>query len=178
MLLNGTVLLAQQVSTYNSGEIRMTSSSNLMDNLSRTKDFTVLVSMVECAGLSETFRGSGPITLFASNNRAFEKLPAGAVDTLLKPNHKSDLVRLVLSHAVADRLTIKEIAAQIKANNGQATFTTMGGTKLVARININRNIVLTDEDGGESIISKFDIAQSNGVLHIVSSVLMSKPKGL
>jgi len=149
-----------------------------MDNLSRTKDFTVLVSMIEGAGLSETFRGSGPITLFASNNRAFEKLPAGAVDTLLKPNHKSDLVRLVLSHAVADRLTIKEIAAQIKANNGQATFTTMAGTKLIARINVNRNIVLTNENGGESIISKFDIAQSNGVLHMISSVLMSKPKGL
>src|SRR5471030_2061302 len=114
MLLNGTVLLAQQVSTYNSGEIRMTSSSNLMDNLSRTKDFTVLVSMIEGAGLSETFRGSGPITLFAPNNRAFEKLPAGAVDTLLKPNHKSELNSLILSHAIADRLTIKDIAAQIK----------------------------------------------------------------
>jgi uncharacterized surface protein with fasciclin (FAS1) repeats len=178
MLLKGTLLFAQQTNTYSSGEIRMTSSNNMMDNLNRSRDFTVLVSMIEGAGLSETFRGSGPITLFAPNNRAFEKLPAGTVDTLLKSDHQSDLVHLILSHAVAGGLTIKEITAQIRANNGQATFTTMAGTKLVARINASRNIVLTDENGGESIISKFNVPQSNGVLQIINSVLTPKPKGL
>ena len=177
-LVNGTFLFAQEINSYGSGEIKMASSGSMLDNLSRSKDFTILVSMINNADLAETFKGAGSVTLFAPNNRAFEKLPAGLVDTLLKPNHKSELSYLILSHAVAGRLNIRQIIAQIKTGYGQATFITMAGTRLVARVNASRNIVLTDENGGESIISKFDIAQSNGVLHVLNSVLMPKPKGL
>src|SRR5665213_2984492 len=116
LLLNGTALLAQQTGMNNSGAIRMIPSYNIMDNLNRSKDFTVLVSMIEGAGLSDTFKDLGPFTFFAPNNRAFEKLPAGTVDTLLKSSHKTELNYLILSHTIAGRLTIKEIAAQIRTN--------------------------------------------------------------
>lgn len=169
ILLNGALLFAQR--TINNPHESMRPSGDMIENLDRAKDFTILLSAINQAGLTQTFKG-GPVTLFAPNDQAFSKFPKERLDTLLKPNHAAGLNYLLLSHIIAGRLTIKDIAAKIKANNGQAIFTTLAGSKLVARINGNRNIVLTDENGGESVISRFDLQQSNGILHIINTVLM------
>ncbi|HWZ02798.1 MAG TPA: fasciclin domain-containing protein [Mucilaginibacter sp.] len=155
---------------------KMTSSNDIIENIAQSQEYTTLVSVIEDAGLTETFKSKGPITVFAPTNKAFEKLPAGELDTLIKPNHKDELSYLLTYHAIAGRLTAHDIERKINANNGEATFTTLAGTKLTAKIDENRNIVLIDENGGQSIISKFDIPQSNGILHIVTSVLVPKAK--
>jgi uncharacterized surface protein with fasciclin (FAS1) repeats len=191
LLLSGSVLLAQSNTTDSPvidsvkskwGKVKivdgaeMTSSNDIVENIAQSKEYTTLASVIGNAGLTETFKSKGPITVFAPTNQAFDKLPAGQLDTLLKPNHKLDLSYLLTYHAIAGRLTARDIARKINANNGEAEFTTIAGSKLTAKIDGNRNIVLVDENGNESIISKFDIPQSNGILHIVTAVLMPKPK--
>jgi len=193
LVLNSVVVFSQTTTVVNPvndtvkakwGKIKivdgtkMISSNDIIENIAQSQEYTTLVTVIEDAGLTETFKSKGPITVFAPTNKAFEKLPAGALDTLLKPNHKDDLSYLLTYHAIAGRLTARDIARKINANNGEATFTTLAGTKLTAKIDKNRNIVLIDENGGESIISKFDIQQSNGILHIVTSVLVPKPKAI
>ena len=191
LLLSGSVLLAQSNTTDSPvidsvkskwGKVKivdgaeMTSSNDIVENIAQSKEYTTLASVIGNAGLTETFKSKGPITVFAPTNQAFDKLPAGQLDTLLKPNHKLDLSYLLTYHAIAGRLTARDIARKINANNGEAEFTTIAGSKLTAKIDGNRNIVLVDENGNESIISKFDIPQSNGILHIVTAVLMPKPR--
>jgi len=193
LLLSGSVLLAQSNTTDSPvidsvkskwGKVKivdgaeMTSSNDIVENIAQSKEYTTLVSVIEDAGLTETFKSKGPITVFAPTNQAFDKLPAGQLDTLLKPNHKLDLSYLLTYHAIAGRLTARDIARKINANNGEAVFTTIAGSRLTAKIDVNRNIVLVDENGNESIISKFDIPQSNGILHIVTSVLVPKPRAI
>jgi len=158
--------------------VAMISSNNIIENITLSKEYSTLVTAIEDAGLTETFKSKGPITFFAPTNQAFEKLPAGELDTLLKPNHKLDLNYLITSHAIVGRLTVKDIQHKINSNNGEATFRTIAGTTLTARIDSNRNIVLIDDNGGQSIISKFDIQQSNGMLHIVNAVLVPKTKNI
>ena len=193
LLLSGSVLLAQGTAEVSPvidsvkakwGKVKivdgatMTSSNDIIENITQSKEYTTLVSVIENAGLTETFKSKGPITVFAPTNEAFDKLPAGALDTLLKPRHKLDLSYLLTYHAIAGRLTARDIARKINANNGEAIFTTIAGSKLTAKIDANRNIVLVDESGNESVISRFDIQQSNGILHIVTSVLVPKPKAI
>ena len=193
LLLSGSVLLAQSKTTKNQvkdtvkanwGKVKIvdgaeiTSSNDIIENITQSKEYTTLVSVIEDAGLTETFKSKGPITVFAPTNQAFDKLPAGELDTLMKPNHKLDLSYLLTYHAIAGRLTAHDIARKINANNGEAVFTTIAGSKLTAKIDENRNIVLVDENGNESIISKFDIPQSNGILHIVTAVLVPKPRAI
>lgn len=156
----------------------MVSSNNIIENIALSNEYSVLVTAIEDAGLTETFKSKGPITFFAPTNQAFEKLPAGELDTLLKPSHKLDLNYLITSHAIVGRLTVKDIQRKINSNNGEATFRTIAGTTLTAKIDANRNIVLMDDNGGQSIISKFDIQQSNGMLHIVNAVLVPKTKNI
>ena len=190
-VLNGAVLFAQKTAIVNPvndtlrakwGKIKivdgaaMISSNDIIENMALSKEYTVLINAIEEAGLTETFKSKGPITIFAPTNQAFDKLPSGQLDTLLKPSHKLDLNYLLTYHAVAGRLSARDIAKKINSNNGEATFTTIAGTKLTAKIDTNRNIVLIDENGGESVISKFDIQQSNGLLHIVNAVLVPKAK--
>ncbi len=192
-VLTGFVLFAQQTTTVNPvndtvkakwGKIKivdgtaMISSNDIIENITQSKEYSVLVTAIEDAGLTETFKSKGPITVFAPTNLAFEKLPAGELDSLLQPKHKYDLSYLLTYHAIAGRLTARDIARKINSNNGQATFTTLAGSKLTAKIDENRNIVLIDENGGQSIVSKFDIQQSNGMLHIVSAVLVPKPRAI
>jgi len=156
----------------------MKSTDDFIENMTSSKDYTILVSAIEDAGLTQTFKSKGPITLFAPTNQAFGKLPAGKLDSLLKPDHKFDLSYLLTYHAVSGRLTAKDIEKKINSNNGEAIFTTIAGSKLTAKIDTNRNIVLIDENGGECIVSKFDIQQSNGLMHIVNSVLVPKIKAI
>jgi uncharacterized surface protein with fasciclin (FAS1) repeats len=191
LFLNATFLFAQQttvtapvIDTVKAkwGKIKivdgtaMISSNDFIENMALSKEYTVLVNAIDAAGLTETFKSKGPITVFAPTNQAFDKLPAGELDTLLKPGHKFDLNYLLTYHAIAGRLTARDIERKINSNNGEASFTTIAGSKLTAKIDANRNIVLIDENGGESIISKFDIQQSNGLLHIVNAVLVPKTK--
>ncbi len=156
----------------------MTSSNDIVENINLSKDYSLLVTAIEDAGLTQTFKSKGPITFFAPTNQAFSKLPAGEMDTLLKPSHKYDLNYLITYHAIAGKLTVKDIQRKINANKGEATFRTIAGVILTAKIDVNRNIILIDENGGESVISNFDIQQSNGIMHIVSSVLVPKTKVL
>ena len=193
LVFNGLLLYAQKTTVVNPvidtvkakwGKIKivdgtaMVSSNDIIENMTLSKEYTVLINAIDEAGLTETFKSKGPITVFAPTNQAFDKLPAGQLDTLLKPSHKLDLNYLLTYHAIAGRVTARDIAKKINSNNGLATYTTIAGSKLTARIDTNRNIVLVDENGGESIISKFDIQQSNGLLHIVNSVLVPKTKAI
>jgi len=154
----------------------MSSSKDIIENISAAPEFSVLTYALKTAELTDFFKGPGPVTLFAPTAKAFAKLAAGQLDTLLLPPHKAELVNLLNYHAIAGKVSSKNIISQIKANNGQATFTTLSGGILTARINENRNIVLTDESGGQSVISIFDIQQSNGMIHVVTAVLTPKSK--
>jgi uncharacterized surface protein with fasciclin (FAS1) repeats len=154
----------------------MISSNNIIENMELSKEYTTLITVIADAGLTETFESKGPITLFAPTNQAFAKLPAGQLDTLLKPEHKLELNYLITTHAIAGRLSAKDIAHKINSGKGMATFTTIAGSKITAKIDTNRNIILIDENGGQSIISKFDILQSNGMVHVVTAVLVPKTK--
>jgi len=191
LVLNGTILYAQKVPVSNPvvdsvkakwGKVKlidgvpMISSNDIIENITLSAKYSVLLKAIDDAGLTETFKSKGPITVFAPDNQAFDKLPAGKLDTLLLPAHKYDLSYLLTYHAIAGRITAKEISKKISSNNGKATFTTISGGKLTAKIDSNRNIVLIDENGGQSIINHFDIPQSNGLLHTVKAVLVPKIK--
>jgi uncharacterized surface protein with fasciclin (FAS1) repeats len=153
----------------------MSSSKDVIDNISASPEFTVFVKAINAAGLAENLK-TAPITVFAPTDQAFSSLPPGVVDTLLLPAHKSNLVNLINYHTIQGKVTSKDLERQIKAGNGKASLTTLAGGTLIARINENRNIVLTDENGGESIITRLDIEQSNGMLFIVNAVLQRKAK--
>jgi len=150
----------------------MSPLKTIQENIAASPNFSTLASII-LADTTNTFNGN-PITVFAPDNKAFSKLPAGTVDTLLLPNHKADLLNLIKYHAIAGKVTSKDIERQIKSANGQTTFTTLSGRTLTAKINENRNIVLVDENGGQSIISRLDIQQSNGTLFVVTQVLLPK----
>lgn len=154
----------------------MMPANDIIGNIARSKELSLFFKAIQAAGLNETFKSTGPITVFAPDDEAFKKLPPGKLDTLLKPEHKFDLIAILTYHAIAGKITSKNIAQQISSNNGLATFTTLAGSKLTAKLDANRNIVLIDENGGQSIISRFDLEQSNGLIHIINSVLIPKAK--
>jgi uncharacterized surface protein with fasciclin (FAS1) repeats len=150
----------------------MNPMKTVQENISASSNFSALTSII-LADTTNTFNGN-PITVFAPDNKAFNKLPAGTVDTLLLPAHKADLLMLIKYHVIGGKITSKDIERQIKNGNGQASFTTLSGRTLTAKINENRNIVLTDENGGQSVLSRLDIPQSNGILYVVTQVLLPK----
>lgn len=154
----------------------MAANLNIIQNVARVKDYSTLLSAIKTAGLTETFESKGPLTIFAPTNSAFEKMPAGKLDSLFKPENKYQLSSLVTYHAIAGKVSIKDIYRNIREHKGTAAFITLAGSKLAATIDNNRNIVLTDECGGQCIISQFDVAQSNGMLHVVNSVFVPKSK--
>lgn len=180
LVVNSSVVFAQKTDSATSkpGKARnvdgslMSSSKTVQQNILASPNFSALASIIQ-GDTTNSFSGN-PITVFAPDNKAFSKLPAGTVDTLLLSTHKSDLLLLIKYHAIAGKVTSTDLQRQIKAGNGQATFTTLSGRTLTARINENRNIVLTDENGGQSILSRLDIQQSNGVLHVITQVLLPK----
>ncbi|MGZ3945467.1 MAG: fasciclin domain-containing protein [Mucilaginibacter sp.] len=183
LFFNVSVVFAQKADSVSAktGKVKnvdrtlMSSSKDLIDNLSASPQFTTLVKAINAAGLAENLK-TGTITFFAPANQAFEKLPPGLLDTLLLPAHKAALINLVNYHTVQGKVTSKDIEKQIRAGNGQATFSTLTGGTFTARINENRNIVLTDENGGQSIVTRLDIEQSNGILFVVIAVLQPKAK--
>jgi uncharacterized surface protein with fasciclin (FAS1) repeats len=166
---------SKTVKTKNVDGTMMTSNADVITNLSASSQFTTLVKLVNAAGIADSLK-TVTITFFAPTDKAFDKLPAGTIDTLLLPNHKADLMNLLNQHIVAGKLTSKDINRQIKAGSGQATLTTVSGSALTASINENRNILLTDENGDQAAIARLDIDQSNGMLFIINAVLLPKPK--
>lgn len=153
------------------GGAAMYPAKNIVQNAVNSKDHTTLVAAVKAAGLVDTLSGKGPFTVFAPTNAAFAKLPAGTVDTLLKPENKGQLTSVLTYHVVPGKLTSGAIAAKIKAGKGKATLTTVQGEKLTASMK-GKNLVLTDAKGGQSRVTIANVMQSNGVIHVVDTVLM------
>jgi uncharacterized surface protein with fasciclin (FAS1) repeats len=146
-------------------------TKDIIDNAVNSADHTTLVAAVKAAGLVDTLKGPGPFTVFAPTNEAFAKLPAGTVDTLLKPENKDMLVKILTYHVVAGRLSAAELKKEIRAGNGQATLKTVSGGTLTAMMQ-GSNIVLKDEKGGMSTVTIPNVFQSNGVIHVVDTVVM------
>jgi uncharacterized surface protein with fasciclin (FAS1) repeats len=126
---------------------------------------------VKAAGLVETLQGKGPFTVFAPTNAAFTKLPSGTVDTLLKPENKSQLTGVLTYHVVAGKMTAQDLAAKVKAGGGKTTLTTVQGATLTVTPSGN-SLTITDQKGGKSTVTIADVMQSNGVIHVVDSVLI------
>lgn len=181
ILLNASLLFAQKRDSTiaKPGKARnvdgamMNPSTDILSNISSAPEFSKFVSSIKATGLADTF-STVQITVFAPINKAFDILPAGKLDTLLLPAHNKELSNLLKYHAVAGRISSKDLNRLIKAGNGQATLTTLQGGNLKASINANRNIVLTDDEGNQSIVSKFDIQDSNGLLHVITNILTPK----
>ncbi|MHA4895818.1 fasciclin domain-containing protein [Pedobacter sp. PWIIR3] len=155
------------------GGAAMYATKDIVDNAVNSKDHTTLVAAVKAAGLVETLKGAGPFTVFAPTNAAFDKLPAGTVGTLVKPENKAMLTKILTYHVVAGKMDSKSIAKAIKAGGGKAELTTVEGGKLWAWME-GKKLVLKDEKGGMSTVTIADVMQKNGVIHVVDTVLMPK----
>jgi len=146
-------------------------TKDIIDNAVNSADHTTLVAAVKAAGLVDTLKGPGPLTVFAPTNEAFAKLPAGTVDTLLKPENKEMLTKILTYHVVAGRLSANDLRKMIKEGHGQATLKTVSGGTLTAMMQ-GSSIVLKDEKGGMSMVTIPNVFQSNGVIHVVDTVVL------
>lgn len=153
------------------GGAAMYSTKDIVDNAVNSKDHTTLVAAVKAAGLVETLKSAGPFTVFAPTNEAFDKLPAGTVETVLKPENKDMLTKILTYHVVAGKMDAKTIAKAIKAGNGKAELTTVSGGKLWAAMDGDK-LILTDEKGGTATVTIANVMQKNGVIHVIDNVLM------
>lgn len=153
------------------GGAAMYKTKDIIDNAVNSADHTTLVAAVKAAGLVDTLKGKGPFTVFAPVNSAFDKLPAGTVDTLLKPENKATLTKILTYHVVAGNLDSKAVARAIKKGNGKAELTTVAGGKLFASMS-GSDVIITDEKGGTAKVTIADVRQSNGVIHVIDSVLL------
>ena len=153
------------------GGAAMYPTKNIVENAVNSKDHTTLVAAVKAAGLVETLESAGPFTVFAPTNEAFDKLPAGTVDNLVKPENKATLTKILTYHVVAGRLSSQDLWDKVKAGNGSATLTTVQGGTLTVMAK-GKKLYLVDEKGGKSWITIADVNQSNGVIHVVNAVLM------
>jgi uncharacterized surface protein with fasciclin (FAS1) repeats len=146
-------------------------NKNIVENAVNSADHTTLVAAVKAAGLVETLQGPGPFTVFAPTNAAFQKLPAGTVDTLLKAENKPTLTKVLTYHVVAGRLSSIDLKKWIKKGNGTATLKTVSGGTLWAMMRGN-DIVLKDEKGDVATITQANVFQSNGVIHVIDTVVL------
>lgn len=146
-------------------------SRTIVQNAGALPDLSTLVAAVKAADLVDTLNGAGPFTVFAPTNAAFDGLPAGKVDTLLKPENKQKLTGVLTYHVVAGKVTAADLARQIAAGGGTATLTTVQGAPLKASLS-GSSVVLTDATGGTATVTTADVPQSNGVVHVINKVLM------
>jgi uncharacterized surface protein with fasciclin (FAS1) repeats len=156
------------------GGAPMYRTKNIVENAVNSADHTTLVAAVKAAGLVETLQGKGPFTVFAPTNSAFDKLPAGTVETLVKPENKATLTKILTYHVVAGKYDGKKLMQLIKKGGGQASLRTVSGGTLVARMNGMNGISLTDEKGGTANVTTADVYQSNGVIHVIDTVAMPR----
>lgn len=172
-LLSTFGAFAQKEKTVMVGGAAMYPSKNIVENAMNSKDHTTLVAAVKAAGLVETLQGKGPFTVFAPTNAAFNKLPKGTVETLLKPENKAMLQSVLTYHVVAGKMNSSDIAKAIKAGNGKATLTTVQGGKLTAWMQ-GKDLYISDENGGKAKVTIADVNQSNGVIHVIDGVVTPK----
>jgi uncharacterized surface protein with fasciclin (FAS1) repeats len=147
-------------------------SKNIVENAVNSADHTTLVAAVQAAGLVDALAGAGPFTVFAPVNSAFDALPAGTVETLLKPENKDTLVAVLTYHVVAGNYDANALMQLIQANGGWAKLTTLQGETLTAKMNGPMNVIVEDAQGNSANIVTYDVAQSNGVIHVIDTVLM------
>ncbi|WP_333586324.1 fasciclin domain-containing protein [Phenylobacterium sp.] len=145
--------------------------TNIVQGAQASPDHTTLVAAVQAAGLTETLSGPGPFTVFAPTNAAFEKLPAGTVDGLLQPTARDQLTAILTYHVVPGELKAADVLAAIEAGGGTATLTTVQGGELRASV-VNGAVQLTDAQGNTSLVTATDLDQSNGVIHVIDTVIM------
>jgi uncharacterized surface protein with fasciclin (FAS1) repeats len=155
------------------GGAPMYETKNIVENAVNSKDHTTLVAAVKAAGLVDTLASPGPFTVFAPTNKAFAKLPDGTVDTLLKPENKDKLVKVLTAHVVPGKITAADLMKGIKSHGGHYNMTTASGDALTAEMKGN-NIYIIDESGGAAKVTIADVMQSNGVIHVVNDVLLPK----
>jgi len=170
-----TAASAQATMTHGTvmvGGAPMYPTKNIIENAVNSKDHTTLVAAVKAAGLVETLQSAGPFTVFAPTNEAFNKLPAGTVETLVKPENKETLTKILTYHVVAGRMTSADLKKAIKAGKGKATLKTVSGGTLTAMMKGPKTIELKDAKGGVSTVTIADVMQSNGVIHVIDTVLM------
>src|SRR5712692_4827225 len=170
VLMIGTAVIARDNPMV--GGAAMLPTRDIVSNAVNSADHTTLVAAVKAAGLVETLEGPGPFTVFAPTNEAFAKLPAGTVDTLLKPENKATLTKVLTYHVVSGRWSASDLRKQIKAGNGTATLTTVEGGKLWATLHDGTHIMLKDEKGGSALVTIPNVFQSNGVIHVIDTVVM------
>ena len=157
--------------TVTVGGAPMYPSKNIVQNAVNSKDHTTLVAAVKAAGLAATLSSPGPFTVFAPTNDAFKKLPAGTVDTLLKPENKKTLTNVLTYHVVAARLTAKDLMSKVKDGNGKATLKTVEGEDLTVTQD-GSSLTITDAKGDKAMVTIANVMQSNGVIHVIDTVLL------
>ncbi len=160
-----------QEKTVMVGGAPMSPSKNIIENAVNSKDHTTLVAAVKAAGLVDTLSGAGPFTVFAPTNEAFNALPKGTVETLVKPENKATLTKILTYHVVAGKMTAADLMSAIKAGKGKAMLKTVEGEDLTAE-DKGGKIELVDAKGGMATVTIADVIQSNGVIHVVDHVLM------
>jgi uncharacterized surface protein with fasciclin (FAS1) repeats len=153
------------------GGAAMYATKNIVQNAVNSKDHTTLVAAVKAAGLVPTLSSAGPFTVFAPTNEAFNKLPAGTVDNLVKPANKVTLTKILTYHVVAGKLSAADLMDKVKEGKGKAELSTVSGGTLTV-MQQGKKLYLVDEKGGKSWITIADVNQSNGVIHVVNTVLM------
>ena len=163
--------MAMGADTVMVGGAEMFSNRNIVQNAANSRDHTTLVAAVQAAGLADTLSGAGPFTVFAPTNSAFDKLPAGTVDTLLRPENRAQLANILTYHVVSGRVTASDLMDMIRAGGGSATLRTVAGGNLTARMSGN-SVILVDAAGGTATVTKADVMQSNGVIHVTDTVSM------
>jgi len=153
------------------GGAPMYPSKDIVDNAVNSRDHTTLVAAVKAAGLVDTLKSAGPFTVFAPTNAAFDALPAGTVETLLKPENKATLTKVLTYHVVPGRLDAEALGKMVKASGGRATLKTASGGNLYATAS-GSNVMITDDKGGSAMVTVANVYQSNGVIHVVNKVLL------
>jgi uncharacterized surface protein with fasciclin (FAS1) repeats len=155
------------------GGAAMYPSKNIIENAINSKDHTTLVAAVKAAELVDVLLGEGPFTVFAPTNEAFDKLPMGTVETLLKPENKKTLQTVLTTHVVSGKWNLKDILKLIKKENGKAKIKTVSGAILTAWLKGN-DVYITDENGNSAKVTIADVNQSNGVIHVIDTVVLPK----
>ena len=155
------------------GGAAMPADKNIVENAMNSKDHTTLVAAVKAAGLVETLQGAGPFTVLAPTNEAFNALPAGTVDTLLKPEMKGDLTKILTCHVIGAKAMSTDIASMVKTDGGAHKVKTVGGCELTLKADGGK-VTVTDENGNVANVTIADVEQSNGVIHVIDKVLLPK----
>ncbi|MGF6419499.1 putative surface protein with fasciclin (FAS1) repeats [Stenotrophomonas sp. AN71] len=155
------------------GGAEMYPTKTIVENAINSKDHTTLVAAVKAAGLVDTLNGAGPFTVFAPTNAAFNKLPAGTVDTLVKPENKAQLTKILTYHVVPGNYSSAQLMADARKHGGKATLKTVQGESLTVALRDGK-LWVVDAKGGKAAISIADVGQSNGVIHVIDTVLMPK----